>query len=414
MDIHTCSNSGGFNVKVIPMKNLLAVQLGPVALLLVVGCGARTPLDSLADQIDLGTGGYFGTGGSAGNFSSGGRPAAGGAAGGAFFTYGGAIAGGSPSNGGRPSAGGSIPIYFGGSVVATGGRGGSASSGGFPSAGGAIFAAGGAVAFTGGRPVSMGGNMGGSSGTVFRDAGAGGSAGAGGADAGPDGRPPIDSPSELRPDGSADVRDAMGIDGNSCVGLAPNEDLIDDMNDGSRIIPKTNGRVGAWSDSDDGTPGGTMFPDPATPFTMSDTGDVCRKLAVYVKGTGFVDLGSSFSVGLGSPYDASKYTGISFWAKIDPGTRNVIRVAFPDNDSDPNGGICNGTGAMSCYDHFGYRITNMTSTWQKYTVSFSQLSQDTWGYLVKAFDPTSVYEILFEIPNNATFGFWVDDIAFTR
>ena len=285
------------------MKNIIASHLVPAAMLLAVGCGARTPLDSMADQTDLGSGGYSGAGGGAGYAGNDGYPASGGAAGGAVFTHGGAVAatggkGGSATySGGLPSAGGAVFSYGGATPVSGGRRGGEGGS----VDGGSIFGGSPSGGKGGGAGSPLGGSVGGSAGTTTRDAGVGGSAGSGGRDAGSDFRSSMDGPADSRPDGTADVRDAIGIDGNSCVGLASNEELIDDMNDGSRIIPKTNGRVGAWSDSDDGTPGGTMFPDPATPFTMTDTGDVCRKLAVYVKGGGFVDWGSSFSVGLGRP-----------------------------------------------------------------------------------------------------------------
>ncbi|MGA9653204.1 MAG: hypothetical protein WBV96_04765, partial [Polyangia bacterium] len=208
---------------------------------------------------------------------------------------------------------------------------------------------------------------------------------------------------------------AIGSSGGSCPGLDPlHEELIDNMNDGSRYIPQINGRAGAWSDSDDSTPGSSMFPDPAGPFTMTWTGDPCRQYAAYVYGGPFVDWGADFWFGLGSPYNASAYTGIDFWAKIDAGTTSVLRVAFPDKDTDPDGGLCqtNVTGPTQCYDHYGARIT-LTTTWTKYTVPFSSLSQDGWGRPGLAFDPSTLYEVLFQIPVDARFGVWIDDVAFT-
>jgi hypothetical protein len=55
----------------------------------------------------------------------------------------------------------------------------------------------------------------------------------------------------------------------------------------------------------------------------------------------------------------------------------------------------------------------LTTTWTKYTVSFSQLLQQGWGHAGTAFDPASIYEVQFQIPVNATFGIWIDDVAFT-
>jgi len=38
---------------------------------------------------------------------------------------------------------------------------------------------------------------------------------------------------------------------------------------------------------------------------------------------------------------------------------------------------------------------------------------DGWGHAGTAFDPASLYEVLFQINVNATFGIWIDDVAFT-
>jgi hypothetical protein len=203
----------------------------------------------------------------------------------------------------------------------------------------------------------------------------------------------------------------IGMGGSSCLGLAYNDELVDDMDDGSPSIPSVAGRSGLWSDSDDGAPGGIMFPDPAGPFTMTDTGDVCRKLAVYVHGSGFSLWGANVGVGLGNPYDASKYIGIAFWAKADAGTSAEVRVAFPDNDTSLAGGLCtsNPTGPTACGDHFGVRVT-LYPHWSKYAVSFAEIRQDGWGRQTEKFDPATLYGILFQIPVDATFGLWIDDI----
>jgi hypothetical protein len=303
-----------------------------------------------------------------------------------------------------------------GGMMKTGGTlstGGNINAGGRTNAGGSMGGIGGIVyggSTSAGGKTNTGGSMGGAGGFRIVDAGPDGRGGAFSRDANVDNRLADGKPPEA---GSTRFDGAVGDSGSACVGLASNEELIDDLNDGNRFIPSVNGRVGAWTDSDDGTPGGTMVPDPANAFTPTDTGDVCRKYAAYVKGTGFSTSGASFWFGLGSPYNASKYTGISFWAKVDSGSTAVIRVEFPDKDTFPDGGICStsGTGSTSCWDHYGSRIT-LTNDWKKYTVPFSQLSQDGWGLLATQFDPASLYEVLFQIPVNATFGIWIDDVAF--
>ncbi len=405
------------------MKSKLEKLVLSFGLLLLLGCGARSTLDTLDEEPAVstggaggilgnggqpGTGGILGSGGrpdTGGTLGSGGRSGTGGIpnVGGNVGGFGGMGPGRSPAGGSKGGAGGS---GLGGQVG--GSRGGAGGSGLGGQVGGSRGGAGGSLA-TGGR-IGAGGSAGGAAGAIGPDGGRGGSAGAIGRDGG----------SDVRTGGAGGNADsgtggALGTGGNTCPGLASNEELIDDLNDGDRFIPAVNGRAGAWSDSHDGSPNATMYPDPNTGFAPTDTGDPCRKYAAYVAGAGYVLWGADFWFGLGSPYDASKYKGISFWAKIDAGTSSVVRVAFPDKDTQPDANMCQtgiSSGPTACFDHYGYRMT-LDSTWTKYTVMFSQLGQEGWGHAGTAFDPTSLYEVLFQIPVGANFGVWIDDVAFT-
>jgi hypothetical protein len=187
------------------------------------------------------------------------------------------------------------------------------------------------------------------------------------------------------------------------------------MENNSQFIPNVHGRAGAWQVVHDATQGAKMFPPDGT-FPMSPSGDPCRKLAVHVYGGQFTIFGSSFLVGLGGPYNASAYRGITFWAKAAPSTSNVVRVAFPDKDTDPSGGACS-TVTMpvvapnSCWDHFGKYVT-FPQSWTKITVLFSELTQLGWGNLATQFDPATLYRIQWDSPVGSTFDLWVDDLSF--
>lgn len=398
------------------MKLNLTKTVLPFAIAVVAACGARTPLELEGDEpvaSDGGAGGLsVGAGGKGGNVAGG----AGGRAntGGAINTGGSAVLGGQTGVGGYTNAGGRSSGGAGGfslggaggTLVPTGGR----NTGG--SAGGAMSGGVGGTARGGVGGTARGGSGGhvdgGTTGTIKYDSGAGGGgAGVIGSDGGPEVRDLGSDRTDSKPsDGAGDAV--------TCAGPSSKEDMIDDLNDGDRFIPGNSGRVGAWKDSHDTTPTGSMYPDPANPFTPTDTGDACRKYAAYVKGAGFSDWGANLSVGLGGPYNASKYTGVTFWAKSDASDDQVVRVSFPDKDTDLDGGLCkpNSTGGKQCNDHFGYRAT-LTSMWTKFTIRFSDLRQDGWGMPAAAFDPSTLFEILFEIRENTTFAIWVDDLAFT-
>jgi hypothetical protein len=312
-----------------------------------------------------GTGGFFPFGGSTvfGGYTAG---SGGTIPGGGTVPLGGSVVGGRGGTGGVVPVGGTT-IFVGGS---TGGRGGTV-----PLGGSVVGGRGGTLA-TGGGTVPLGGSVVGGRGGTLATGGAGGT-----------------------------------IGGTTCPGLAPNEELIDDMNDGDRFIPQVHGRAGAWDDADDGTPGSTMFPDPNKPFTMTDTGDVCRKYAAYVYGGPFVDGPPSFWFGIGGPYDASAFDGISFWAKIDSGTSTGLRVDFPDKDTMPDGALCSETDSSNlCWNHYGKRL-NLTTTWTKYSVDFSSLTQDGWGRKGTSFDRSTIYRVEFQLPENAKFGVWIDDVS---
>jgi len=190
-----------------------------------------------------------------------------------------------------------------------------------------------------------------------------------------------------------------------------NEDVVDNMNDGDPFIPPINGRAGAWVSYHDATPNAKMFPDGL--FVMSETGDACRCSAARATGGIYTIWGSGFSVGLGGPYNASAYRGVSFWARSTAGP-TVIRVALPDINTDPSGGRCDPTGgAMGCFDHWGSRIM-LGTDWIKVTIPFSSLSQELWGNLAPAFRADAVYSIQFNISVGSLFDLWVDDVALIR
>jgi len=412
------------------------------------GCGGRTELDWLGNVASgpgttnaggtsgnlqgsvggagavgtTGTGGGIVAGTAAGGTGGGGSSTGGvsstssvGSTGGIFATGGRGGTAGSGVAGGAPGLGGA------GGIFATGGRGGTTSSGvtgGAPGFGGT-----GGISATGGRGATAGSGdigsqggfagRGGTAGTAGKT-GSGGAAGAGVAgvsgSAGAAGKPGTG--------GTSGVAGATGTAGTTgiivCPPPLPGVDTIDDMNDGDRFILPGRGRSGAWSTSGDATPGATMTPAPGGDFPMTETGDPCRKRAAYVQGSGFALGGASFSVGLGSPYNASAYRSLTFWAKVDPGTTPRLRVSLPDKDTHPDGGICQmtGPGPTLCWDHYGLRVA-FTTDWAQYTVPFSSLTQNGWGHVGTAFDPASIYEVVFEIPVNANFGIWIDDLAFS-
>jgi hypothetical protein len=401
---------------------LLSLGFPLAALLLGAGCG-RTELDLQAEDTEgqVGASSMAGSGGWTTAWMAGGTTSVGGQAGnpggpggslapvaGSTFIQppasagAGIIASTPPNQGGirggttaLPPPGGSRPPAAGnvGGTITTIPR----TTGGVR--GGTITSIGGRVAgFT--ATSGRGGTMGGAVTVISGRAGAPGGA--------------ISTAVRGGASGGTSVVGGSGGGSGSCPGPLAGEDLIDDMNDGNRYIPTNSGRAGAWNVSHDASPDGTMFPATSSAFTMTDTGDTCRKKAVYTSGSLFVEWGSNVWVSLGAPYDASKYRGITFWARIDGGTSPTLRVSFPDKDTQPDGALCQASapsGPTACFDHYGKQLS-LTTEWTKYTVLFSEITQQRWGRQGTAFDPTTLFEILFQIPATAKFGMWIDDVSF--
>ena len=124
----------------------------------------------------------------------------------------------------------------------------------------------------------------------------------------------------------------------------------------------------------------------------------------------FTVWGAGFGVGLGNPYNASGYYGISFWARS--AVPLTLQIAFPDKDTAVAGGLCDpgSTGSNGCYDHYSARRP-IGAQWQKIDITYDELSQLGFGRRGKGFDPSTLFEIQFLIPRGAKFDVWVDDVA---
>jgi endoglucanase len=190
--------------------------------------------------------------------------------------------------------------------------------------------------------------------------------------------------------------------------LAPcPQGLIDDAEDGDSQINKTEGRDGYWFTFAD-TEGSTV--EPKGDFVMAEGGPPGSTRAARVTGR-VAASGKSLYVGLGfalrspkSPYDASKYQGISFWAK-GPGR---IRYKAPDINTAPEGDRCD-----DCYNDFGVDLV-LQDEWIRYTVPFDRMSQQPgWGDPAPTVASDALFAIQWQYSTPDTeFGIWIDNVEF--
>lgn len=199
-------------------------------------------------------------------------------------------------------------------------------------------------------------------------------------------------------------------------------DMIDDMEDKNNAILAAGGRGGYWYTFNDGTEG-TQQPPPdpegtgENPFTMTvlepPRGE--SKVAARSWGSGFTEWGAAFGFDLNSPtgtkaaYDASAYTGVTFWAKIGPGSVNRVLFMISDQSTVPEGGIC-----TKC-DNWQKQIT-LTEEWQQFNIPFADLKQGGWGDPAPTpqIDAAKLYSVSFQFGVDDEFDLYVDDIAFYK
>jgi len=166
---------------------------------------------------------------------------------------------------------------------------------------------------------------------------------------------------------------------------------------------KENGGSDIWPVS--GALGGT--------FEMSDGGAHGTQHHARMKGSvGSADvvyagMGLNFVDPKGA-YDASRYGGIAFWAKKNPGSTAHVRVKIPDAQTDPAGKLCH-----QCFNDHGWEL-ELTEQWELYTLPFAAMKQEDWGPKDGGLDPSHLYGIQFQVKEKgATFDISVDEIQFT-
>ena len=92
------------------------------------------------------------------------------------------------------------------------------------------------------------------------------------------------------------------------------------------------------------------------------------------------------------PFDISHYKAVTFWGMTTtPDATSgmmLVKMSFPDTDTDPRGEVCNGGGGNTskCYNSYAKTFA-FTTSWQQFTVmldagdAVAGIAIDpTWGY----------------------------------
>jgi endoglucanase len=209
-------------------------------------------------------------------------------------------------------------------------------------------------------------------------------------------------------------KDAPGTSpaGGASLGPCPASAMIDDAEDDNNQVMVQEGRGGYVYTFVDKA-GSTVAPGDGA-FTMTAGGANGSKFAMHIAGkigsaeVVFAGLGINF-LDPKAPYDASKYAGVSFYAKVGAGSTNKVRLKVPDTNTDPDGKVC-----TACFNDFGADL-EFTPEWQKYTIPFSETKQlPGWGSPnPSSIEKSKLYGVQFQVNDKGqNFDVWIDDVAF--
>lgn len=206
---------------------------------------------------------------------------------------------------------------------------------------------------------------------------------------------------------------------------------IADMESGSTMF-KTAGVMtasGYWDWSNDASMGSTVMPASTATLMAAAPGANGTMQSLHVTGAMHTGWGAALAAELsnGCPFDASKYGGISFWAK---GTSTVfegmnkllILVGMPEFIPSENGGFCNDTimpPDQNCYARHRVQI-DLAADWKQYTIVWADLAPPPYLVGGPMFNPNRIRDIVFNAsgPSGdatkppATFDFYVDELKF--
>jgi len=242
--------------------------------------------------------------------------------------------------------------------------------------------------------------------------------------------------------------------------LIDNLEPADGADEPDNAVIAEDGRVGYWYTY---VGAGTVEPPNDADYTPSDAESYDGSYSAMLTGTDIEDYaGVGFTLSDNCPYDASAFTGISFWAKgtaVDggggesgesegsggeesgegteggtagdtggeesgsTGGESTFRaaaatgvtvsfsIATPDTiPVEEDGGTC----AADCFDNFAFEV-ELTDEWTEYSITWDELEQAGWGAAAE-FDPAYISKFQWQVSGGdppVTFTIAIDSVSFT-
>jgi len=184
--------------------------------------------------------------------------------------------------------------------------------------------------------------------------------------------------------------------------------------------------AGHWDFSHDSS-SGTVTPGMNPPMPVAGGANGTMD-AMHVTGMNLTGWGAALAaeVANGCPFDASKYGGITFWAKgtstvAEGANKLLVLVGMPEFLPKPQG-FCDGAATNpadpNCYARHRV-VIDLTADWKQYTIAWTDLQPPGYLSVTQDFNPNRITDIVFNASGPApmttpaaTFDFWIDQLAF--
>jgi len=189
---------------------------------------------------------------------------------------------------------------------------------------------------------------------------------------------------------------------------APTEQLIDDFEDGNKLLAPYGGRDGSWIL-------GTDFQTAALTAEVSSRCAARGKYAGHFAASGstlwgnnwtavFLSTASSSSPAV--PYDGSKYSAVSFWAAFgeDNGAPFQVPMGLTTMDN-----AWNSNGCTVCMDFYAAKVP-LSHDWQRFVLRYDDMAQSGFGVPQVPMKRDEV--VGFIIYPRQQFDIWIDDVRF--
>jgi len=198
-----------------------------------------------------------------------------------------------------------------------------------------------------------------------------------------------------------------------CKNVPPGQlALIDDYEDGDSTAVLEAGREAYWFTIHDDS-AGKIVPD--TDFLPAPGGAHGSRYAAHITASGYSTWGAGFSANITHfandvrcPYNATKFSGLRFFARGSGQVR--VELLVPEVVDQEYGGQCNPSAGEVCYDTHGTAIS-LEQDWKLYSLPWSAFVQRGFGKQA-AFhqDGILTLEYAFEVADLPVDA-WFDDVS---